>query len=408
MFGSQVIDVALGLVLVFLFISIVLTAVQEMIEAWMRSRAGDLNRALYELFQNDAALLQQFYDHPLVFALHRAGLDSDVGIVAVAGSLKTTLDSLKPELENVLPSWKAARAARQLLPSYIPRETFATVVIDLIKNADVKPARLVQAYDAINRFSGGDVSRVRDEIGHWYDSAMDRASGWYKRRTQVSLFLLGLASALLLNINAVVVARNLTTDKQAREYVDRYAASLTANGAHIPTTNDVGGFQAALEDNVSLPIGWTDASVEKLHALFPYRFSHLWTWHATFGALFALLIIIAGYLIPAFAATLGAPFWFDVLNRIMIIRSTVKPKQKSPDEASSEAPATDSPAPDAAGAVTASGAAAPARVAAAAVPPAAAAPPDDPDGCLADHALDEAIATKDADLPAASGGVAHQ
>ena len=30
---------------------------------------------------------------------------------------------------------------------------------------------------------------------------------------------------------------------------------------------------------------------------------------------------------------LGAPFWFDVLNRLMVIRSTVKPKEKSPDEA---------------------------------------------------------------------------
>jgi hypothetical protein len=31
---------------------------------------------------------------------------------------------------------------------------------------------------------------------------------------------------------------------------------------------------------------------------------------------------------------LGAPFWFDVLNKFMIVRSTIKPKEKSPDEAS--------------------------------------------------------------------------
>ena len=38
----------------------------------------------------------------------------------------------------------------------------------------------------------------------------------------------------------------------------------------------------------------------------------------------------------AFAATLGAPFWFDVLNKVMVIRSTVKPHEKSPEEASED------------------------------------------------------------------------
>jgi hypothetical protein len=33
---------------------------------------------------------------------------------------------------------------------------------------------------------------------------------------------------------------------------------------------------------------------------------------------------------------LGAPFWFDVLNKFMVIRSTVKPYEKSPPEASED------------------------------------------------------------------------
>jgi hypothetical protein len=34
--------------------------------------------------------------------------------------------------------------------------------------------------------------------------------------------------------------------------------------------------------------------------------------------------------------TLGAPFWFDLLNQIMVIRSTVKPEEKSDTEASKD------------------------------------------------------------------------
>lgn len=48
----------------------------------------------------------------------------------------------------------------------------------------------------------------------------------------------------------------------------------------------------------------------------------------------SLITAICGWLITALAIMLGAPFWFDVMNRFMVVRSTVKPKEKSPDEAS--------------------------------------------------------------------------
>jgi hypothetical protein len=35
-------------------------------------------------------------------------------------------------------------------------------------------------------------------------------------------------------------------------------------------------------------------------------------------------------------ASLGAPFWFDMLNKFIVVRSTVKPKGKSPEEKSKD------------------------------------------------------------------------
>ena len=46
--------------------------------------------------------------------------------------------------------------------------------------------------------------------------------------------------------------------------------------------------------------------------------------------------MVLGWLVTALAVMLGAPFWFDVLNRIMVIRSTVKPHEKSPEEPSQD------------------------------------------------------------------------
>ena len=48
-----------------------------------------------------------------------------------------------------------------------------------------------------------------------------------------------------------------------------------------------------------------------------------------------------GWLITAFAISLGAPFWFDTLNRIMVIRSTVKPHEKSKEQESKDNPDED-------------------------------------------------------------------
>ena len=45
---------------------------------------------------------------------------------------------------------------------------------------------------------------------------------------------------------------------------------------------------------------------------------------------------LVGWLLTAFAATLGAPFWFDILNKVMVIRATVKPREKSGEEGSED------------------------------------------------------------------------
>jgi hypothetical protein len=36
-----------------------------------------------------------------------------------------------------------------------------------------------------------------------------------------------------------------------------------------------------------------------------------------------------GWIITSIALSLGAPFWFDTLNKFMVVRSTVKPQEKS-------------------------------------------------------------------------------
>jgi hypothetical protein len=48
------------------------------------------------------------------------------------------------------------------------------------------------------------------------------------------------------------------------------------------------------------------------------------------------LLSLIGWSITALALSLGAPFWFDLLNKFIVVRATVKPKEKSPEEPSKD------------------------------------------------------------------------
>ena len=70
MLGSEVLEVGIGLVLLFLFVSLICTAVQEGIEALFKMRAKDLERGIGGMLSDkDGTSLEAFYNHPLIFSL---------------------------------------------------------------------------------------------------------------------------------------------------------------------------------------------------------------------------------------------------------------------------------------------------------------------------------------------------
>ena len=73
---------------------------------------------------------------------------------------------------------------------------------------------------------------------------------------------------------------------------------------------------------LQLTIGWPPTNSSGDPRAFP-RDSSVW-------------FRIFGWFFTAAALSLGAPFWFDLLNKFMVVRSTVKPKEKSQDEASKD------------------------------------------------------------------------
>lgn len=325
MFGSEVLDVAIGVIFVFLLTSLICSAMREGIEAWMRSRATHLEQGIRELLHDPGAtgLARALYDHPMVSVLYR-------------GTYKP-IDTIK--------GWTTALTRNKTLPSYIPSRNFALALMDMaargpsVNASTSDPAANVLSIEQIRKniaalgsppvqrvlltaidTAEGDLARAQKNVEAWYDAAMDRVSGWYKRTTQAVLFVLGVLVAVVLNVNTLTIADYLYRDKAAREAMVARAQVAAAN-AQFADRATYQSIQAELE-SLKLPIGWDRPLPQRRDR----NGQPTTDW----------LQIVAGLLITAFATTLGAPFWFDLLNKVMVVRSTVKPHEKSPEEASED------------------------------------------------------------------------
>ena len=276
MFGSTILDVAIGIVFIYLLISLVISAINELIAAILKSRAANLSKGIQVLLQDpsQAGWVARLYQHPLIQSL----------------------------------------SAPNSKPSYIPSRTFALALLDLIAPATVDgtrtvadlktgmtnlPAPLQRTLTTLLDEAQHDVERLKTQIEIWFNNGMDRASGWYKRKTQWIQFFLGLSLVIALNIDSVHIGRALfAVNSPLRGSLVESAKSFVAEpgGANRPIKDVVDAISTA-----SLPIGWSEI---------PKR--DQW------------LTMALGWLITAFAVSLGAPFWFDLLNKFINVTGVRK------------------------------------------------------------------------------------
>ena len=335
MFGSITLEVGIGLILVFLLVSILCSTVREVLESLLKSRSAYLERGIRELLKDKDAtgLVKIFYDHPLIASLFN--------------------EDYKPRKMAKQPS---ILAQGRNLPSYIPSRNFAIALMDIatrgqrtdavssdpnspkisldtvrmnilnLENPFVQRA-LLTAIDAAQ----GNMEEAVKNIQNWFDSSMDRVSGWYKRSTQWIIFWIALGVSVALNVNTLTIADYLYRNDLARKALVAKAEVISKDTSYLNKS-----FQEVNQEinSMNLPIGWSKG-IRSINDS-DDKVTESW-WLSVFAPLL-------GWLITALAATMGAPFWFDLLNKVMVIRSTVKPHEKSPEESSDDRQAKKIPA----------------------------------------------------------------
>lgn len=330
MTGLAILDVAIGLVFVYLLLSMLCTIINEMISRVLSMRSKTLRKGIGDLLAdpNWTELADEVCKHPLIQncgAAHKKKKDADG----------------KP---------------KRKFPSYIPSATFAQVLIDVIDpdaktKGDAKKAiaSLKAKLDQKSTETGkkykdteigkalntllGHAETTLDEatknIEQWFDGGMDRVSGWYKRWKQGVSLGVALVIAVALNANSFVIADALYKDAALRDqFVKRAEAIITdckdSNGKKMDCRKNAAEIKKQLR---SLPLGWEAPAKWTAPLKWKMFRANVLTWFSIFGLL-----------LTALAISMGAPFWFDVLNKLNSIRMTgIKPKTSAEKAAGSAA-----------------------------------------------------------------------
>jgi hypothetical protein len=290
MVGSNVLDVVLGLVFVYWFFSALCSACIEVIAAQKDARAAMLKASLNSLL---GGLGDKILLHPLV-----APTSSAQGLSRIAP------DMFAHALMDAVTAAKAGK---------LPTRAEIQAGVDTIQSPAAK--KLV---DGLLEGAEGDMDAARARVAGWFDHAMDGVSASYRRQTKVWGMMVAAVMAVAFNVDTVHVFETLWQNPVLTARIADAATHLAqrppaaADQAPDPDLTKRVEEAVQLEQKLQLPVGWSE--VERKALMTPN------------GKWIALKLV--GLLLSVAALAQGAPFWFDLLNRLVGLRKSADAPSK--------------------------------------------------------------------------------
>ena len=292
---GQLLNFTIGLSSIYLLVSLFVATIQELTAQVLALRARYLRVGIANLLNDGASalgvlgartikapLVDQFFANPLIEALrsNRPGRTSDPSYLS-----RQTFTSIALQIAGVI---------GQASPNEIVQAA------KTLKNNSGAP--LAQAIAIFAEEAGGDLNKLQSRLGDWFDEAMDRVGGAYKRWTQIATIIIGIGFAAALNVDSIAIAQWLIQSPEQ-------AATLANLNEKLPSKISVDDPELRAQllqaiDQTKVPFGWE--SQKKTSEL-------------TTGG---WLLLVTGWILTGLAASLGSAFWFDTLKRFVSIRST--------------------------------------------------------------------------------------
>jgi hypothetical protein len=324
MFNSPILDIAIVLVFTYFILALIVSSINEGIMTITRQRSAFLKKAMQNLLFDD------------------------------------NWDKVYKELMKT-PFIRSLQKEKSIFPTYIPSRNFAQAIISIIRDGKHEKYTLEHLRDQLNRPESmiqgdtrvllltlideaeGNMEKFRKSLEQFFDGSMERLSGWYKRMVGKILLVLACLLVVVLNIDTIQIVKQLWNDpknaQKAVEYAIQASSQFKLDSAKVVVqgaedTSDLynislnpqndsiiseGTAMRKIDTTIKttqalvvtlkeqpLPIGWINKN--------NYPHSGWWGW----------LMKCIGWTLTIAAVTLGAPFWFDLLNRIVNVRGTGK------------------------------------------------------------------------------------
>lgn len=342
MSGFAILDLVIGLIFIFFLLSIMCSSILELIANFINMRANTLRRWFIATFSEKLR-------------------NGQVG----------TGNTLGAEILNHTLIYNLTKAGRKL--SYVPKEEFAEVLFDLIVNEhrqskgqdiltpynaqdlvealktstllpeDLRRILLQHAQNLTTQIADEKavIQSIMSKMESWYEKAQERVTGWYKRRSQRIVLFIAIGVTVFLNVDTISISRYLYQNPAARTALADAAAKAAKDSAYVKMLNNkpdsvavkdtagkvIGYKPAEVSDSVAIArlngnIQTVDSLYKQLHAL---QLPIGWTKDAKEKMSFLRngetgLSKITGWILTIMAISMGAPFWFDMLNKLVNIR----------------------------------------------------------------------------------------
>jgi predicted PurR-regulated permease PerM len=199
MLGSTILETAIGIIFIYLLISLVCSIINEWIVRLFSIRSNTLGKWIKDFFENEE-LIEKFYQNPLI---------------------KSLKESPK-RLPSYIPSEVFSKALLDTVVKYVPKKDMKTDINSLIEKANIPSDNLKQILSSLVDRASDSIEKTITNISSYFNNAMDRVSGWYKRKINIIIFFISLLICTVLNIDTITLIKEISVNSELR-------AVLTAN-----------------------------------------------------------------------------------------------------------------------------------------------------------------------------------
>lgn len=333
MSGFPILDLVVGIIFVYFLLSIISSSGVEIILTGLKARSKLLEEWLFQIFNKNitqpdgtsVSLGQAIMDHCSVTAL--SGERKSTSYIDSKNFTSALLEKITFDPANPKSIAKDIDEIIDTLQKITVLSTeFQRVLLMYASEAK-------DTYKALSDKTVSEIELFRGKVENWFDSSMDRITGTLKKRySRPATFVVAVIVTICLNADSIALAKYLYSNPEVRTKVAMQAYDAVKDTSLIKQVQQIGTSEDTSKGVMSNTqfkkkmleeIAGIDKAKQGLNDVMPL------TWKEGelkdgAGNVSVRLIFskITGLLATILAIMMGAPFWFDLLNKISNLRST--------------------------------------------------------------------------------------